>query len=563
MKNRAQIIVLAAAFVFAALLLFLWKSTGGSSDGSNANYHSFNWDKKFGFQSKDPKGFYLFFSLLKFKHPKQKIIEINSPNKFDSVLREKKKATFLFIGDTIGLLNSELELLLAKHNQGSTIFFSSNMLGSNIEDTLLPFKIEGIDFKGFDFSESISYQYNGQKSVFWSQYQTDTLAIEWKGFKDLYSPYSISGNTVYGLVKQNNLTTFLKVNNKEGGSNLFFQTNPEPFFNYQMKSKDGFKHADFVLNFIPEKEPVYYISVAQVKPLNLDEENYFDEGEVEQSLLELILNNRTLMNSMLLIFLGATLFIIFRSKRRKVVIPIIQKQEEITQTFVQTVASIFLTKQNPYIVQQIQKKNFFDTILRYYYIDLHRKNDLRDVELLAEKTAYPIEKLQKLIQELRYENKAIGNDYVQSISKLQHDFYKHCGIIGKEELKASLDFEVSRNIWITSFVLISGLTTTILGLYLLAKSNGSGVILWVIGFLLISFGIIRIILPHLKINGEKVTYFNVLGLKSKQEEINLKKVEDSKIELTINGKVVFIPMWDTMRSDVAQLKRFIHQNKNV
>ena len=560
MKNKVQLIVLAAAFLFAALLLFLWKSTGVDSNGSNTNFHSFNWDKKYGFQSKDPKGLYLFFSLLKFKHPKQKILEINSPNKFDSVLHEKKNATFLFIGDTVGLLNSELKQLLAKYNQGSTLFFSSNVLGANIEDTLLPFAREDIEFKGFAFSESTSYRFDGQESKFWSQYQTDTLAMEWNGYNLQNLPFGLTGN-IDGLVKQNSLITFLRI--KGSKSNVYFQTNPEPFMNYQMKTKDGFRHADFVLNSIPEENPVYYISTAQVKPLNLDEENNYDGEEEEQSLMELILNNRTLMNSMILVFLGATLFIIFRSKRRKVVIPIIQKQEGITQTFVQTVASIFLTKQNPYIVQQIQKKNFFDTVLRHYYVDLHRKNDPRDVEVLAEKTGYPLDKMQKLIKELRYENQAISNEYVRSISKLQHDFYRHCGIIGKEEIRASHIFEVNRNIWITSLILISGLTTTSLGLYLLINSKGSGVILWVIGFLLIAYGLLRIIFPHLKVEGEKVTYFNVLGIKNKDENTILKKVENTKIELEINGKEVFIPTWDTLNSDIAQLKRFIHQNKNL
>lgn len=552
MNNSKQKLVLIAAFVFAALLLFFWKSTGISPSKSAVQTYSYNWESKYGFQSKDPKGLYLFFSLMKIKHPNQKITEINSFTKFDSVLKEDKNATYIFIGDTIGLLDSELKLLFNKFQKGSTIFFSSNILGGNIEDTLFD-KVE----RSFDYNETVHYRFDGKKSLLRSLYQTDTVASEWNGFLKCSS----SIGQVDALVKQENLTTLFRIQGKK--SNLLLQSNPEPFLNYQLKSKDAFYHADYVLDFIPAKNPIYFVSIAQVKPLMMDDESSFDSEEDENSTLDLILGNRTLMNAMILVFLGAILFIVFRSKRRKSTLPILQKQQGVTLTFVQSVASIFLNKQNPTSIREIQRKNFFDTVLRYFYVDLHRKNDSRDIELLAEKTGYPIEKLQKLITELRSDNQAIGNDHVLNISKLQHDFYRHCGIIANEELKANSHFEVSRNILVSAGLIISGLTITFLGLSLLVHSNGSGVILWILGVLLISFGIVRMLLPHLKIKGEKLIYFNAFGIKSSAEEVKLKKVEDSRIILEINGKEILIPVWDTMRSDVAQLKRFIYQNKKL
>ncbi|MFY7944375.1 MAG: hypothetical protein ACOVNZ_07315, partial [Crocinitomicaceae bacterium] len=96
MRNKSQIVVLAATLILAAILLLIWR-LGGNNAVDGARNYSYNWEKKFDFQSKDPKGLYLFFSLVKFKNPQRPIYEINSPYKFDSVLRQDKNATFVFI----------------------------------------------------------------------------------------------------------------------------------------------------------------------------------------------------------------------------------------------------------------------------------------------------------------------------------------------------------------------------------------------------------------------------------------------------------------------------------
>jgi hypothetical protein len=549
-RNKSQIIVLIASLALAVILVLIWRLGSDGGDGYRKHY-SYDWDQKFKFESKDPKGLYLFFSLLKFNNPQRPIYEINSPNKFDSILRNDKNGTFLFIGDTIGLLNQELKLLLKKWNNGSTLFFSCNELGSNITDSIFR-KFE----MGFIFDESATFQFNGEKSKFYGQYQNDTIAIAWNGIKEFDSKLS----QVDALIRQNSLATLIRM--KDGEKTMFFQSNPEPFLNYQLKSKEGFKHANFVINQLPKKNPIYFVSIAQVH-FQFQEEVTEEEMDSKQNLLELILNNRILLNTMVLTLLAAILFVVFRSKRRRAIIPIIQKQEGITRTFVETIASIFLNKQNPYSVLQIQRKNFYDTILRCYYIDLQRNKDENTLELLSEKTSYPLEKIKKLLQELRYENQAIGNDYIQKISKLQQDFYRHCGIIADSDQKLLDEFEISRNIWISTLLLIFGITVTFLGLYMLVNSNGIGVLFWIIGFLILTFGIIRIVIPHFKIHQNEIVYFNHFGFRVKTSKPIKLSSEKHFFLAKIENKDLIIQHWDVMQNDIALLKRFIQQTKNL
>lgn len=551
MRNKPQIIVFLVSLALAVILVLIWR-LGSDGSSTSMNHYSNDWDQKFKFESKDPNGLYLFFSLIKFKNPKRPIYEINSPNKFDSILRNDKNGTFLFMGDTIGLLNHELKLLLKKWNNGSTLFFSSNELGTNITDSIFR-KFE----RGFFFDEFATYQFNGEKSKFYGQYQNDTIAITWNGIKEFDSKLS----QLDALVRQNNLATLIRV--KEGEKTMYFQSNPQPFVNYQLKSKGGFKHANFVIDQIPINDPIYFVSIAQVHFKSQDEVTEEEGLDSKQNLLELILNNRILLNTMVLTLLAAILFVIFRSKRRRAIIPIIQKQEGITRTFVETIASIFLNKQNPYSVLQIQRKNFYDTTLRYYYIDLQRNKDENTLELLSEKTSYPIEKIKKLLQELSCENQAIGNDYIQKISKLQQDFYRHCEIIVDSDQKLFDEFEISRNIWISILLLIFGITVTFLGLYMLVNSNGFGVLIWMIGFLILTIGIIRSVVPHFKIQKNEIVYFNQFGFRVKTSQPIKLSSEKHFFIARFENKELIIKHWDVMKNDIALLKRFIQQTKNL
>jgi hypothetical protein len=241
----------------------------------------------------------------------------------------------------------------------------------------------------------------------------------------------------------------------------------------------------------------------------------------------------------------------------------VHKQQGVTKTFVETIASIFLNKQNPPSVLQIQRKNFYDTVLRNYYIDLQRNKEDSSLELLAEKTDYPIGKIQKLLKELRYDNQAIDNDYILNVSKLQQDFYRHCRIISSEKTEINQEFELSRSIWISTLLLIIGVTTTLLGLYMLVNSNGAGVIFWIFGFIILTIAVIRMLVPHLKISGMEITYFNWFGIRVKLTEPIMLNAEKSLISLKINNKEITIPHWDVMKNDISILKRFIQQTKKI
>jgi hypothetical protein len=500
-------------------------------------------------ESKHPFGLHLFFHLVKLKNPKQRIVQISTKYQYDSIIKLKEKATFYMIADTVGLMPKESELLQKKLLEGSSLLLSASLFSEKLLDQ---FKVRLKP--AFVYEKSVKFHFNADTVSFYSIFQNDTIYDEWYGLKKVLneSEYPVSD-----LIRFQNLSSLLKLKLPE--STVLINSNPTTLLNINAKSKNAFRYINFILNQLPMNQTIYFVDFARVQNKGEEEEQI----EPENNLMQLIYENRILLNSMMLLFFTGLLFVIFRTKRRREVVPVIPQEINITKAFAETIGSIYLNKQNPSSILALQRKNFFDTVYRYYYVDLSKKREATIIKSLAEKTNYDFNELNNLISHLDAENKEVGNDYIIKLAKLQHDFYKHCGIIeDKIETKVQ-SFEVSRNMWISSFFLTVGFLAFLTGLYLLTKSNAAGVIIWIAGFLLFVYGVLRFLRPHLSMRKDQVTYFNSFGFPTTYSFDKIKSIEvqQTSIQLITKTKTITIPLFDTLKIDVSQLKRFIHLTK--
>ena len=453
------------------------------------------------------------------------------------------------IADTVGLMPKESERLQERLLEGSSLLLSASLFSEKLLDTF------NVRLKpAFVYEKSVKFHFNADTVRFHSIFQNDTIYDEWYGFKKVLneSEYPVSD-----LIRFQNLSSLLKLKLPE--STVLIHSNPTTLQNINAKSKNAFKYINFILNQLPTKQTIYFVDFARVQNKGEEEEQI----EPENNLMQLIYENRILLNSMMLLFFTGLLFVIFRTKRRREVVPVIPQEVNITKAFAETIGSIYLNKQNPSSILALQRKNFFDTVYRYYYVDLSKKREETSIKSLAEKTNYDFNELNHLISHLDAENKEVGNDYIIKLAKLQHDFYKHCGIIeDKIETKVQ-SFEVSRNMWISSFFLTVGFLAFLTGLYLLTKSNAAGVIIWIAGFLLLVYGVLRFLRPHLSIQKNQVTYFNSFGFPTiySFDKIKSMEVQQASIQIITKTKTIQIPLFDTLKIDVSQLKRFIHLTK--
>lgn len=549
MNKKFQLVSVGIALFIALVLVLVLKWDAGNDERRNRSFISNNWAERYELDSKHPFGLHLFFHLGKLKNPKQRIVKISYKYQYDSIIELDEKVTFYMIADSIGLLREESALLQERLINGSSLFLSAAIFDNYLLDQ---FKL--IFNVGFVYEKSLRFYFDADTVRFHSIFQNDTIYDRWQGFKEVSnkSDYQLSH-----LIHFKNLSSLLKLNLPK--STILIHSNPTTLFNINAKSKNVFNYFNYILNQLPIEQTIYFVDFARVQNKEIEEEQI----EPDNNLMQLIFENRILLNSMILLFLASLLFVIFRTKRRRDLVSVIPIEVNITKAFAETIGSIYLNKQNPSSILALQKRNFFDTIYRYYYIDLNKRRDESIIKSLAEKTNYDFKELNHLISHLVVDNYEVGNEYITKLAKLQRIFYKHCGII-EEKIDTKIhQFEVSRSPLISGFFLTVGLLSFLIGLYLLTKSNASGVIIWVSGCLLLVYGLLRFLRPHLSIQKDSIIYYNNLGLPTtfSFNKVNSIEVQQAIIQIITKSKTVRIPSFDTLKIDIAQLKRFIHLTK--
>jgi len=149
------------------------------------------------------------------------------------------------------------------------------------------------------------------------------------------------------------------------------------------------------------------------------------EGKKDDSYLKFILENPYLRTALILLILGVILYVIFRSKRKRPTVPVIQEQKAMTLAFAETITSIYFAKRSPYGLLQVQRKNFYATIQRHYFLDLNRREGDRELRMLAEKSNRSLEEIQNMVGLLETkEVTKVDDQTITEVAQKQRAFYK-------------------------------------------------------------------------------------------------------------------------------------------
>ncbi|KXJ04535.1 hypothetical protein AC249_AIPGENE24733, partial [Exaiptasia diaphana] len=315
---------------------------------------------------------------------------------------------------------------------------------------------------------------DGKKHPMVNLFQNDTIATEWWAFDELEFE-----DDFVGLSSFMEMTNFVKV--KHGKGAVFLHATPNLFFNYQVKRRPGYEYTARVLNELPKNNDIYLLELARLSDNYGNEDTSEQEGadgKKEDSYLQLIFRNPTLLTAMLLAILGVILFVIFRSKRTRPVVPFIEKKKDMTMAFAETITSIYFSKRNPYGLLQVQRKNFYDTVHRFFFVDLYRREGDREIQVLAEKSNRSVEEITHLINSFETKEAAgVTEQFVADLAKKKHQFYRSVGIISDamNEKVQSQEMIFRRSLMLPSILILAGLAFIFVGMYFLVSGIGIGI----------------------------------------------------------------------------------------
>ncbi|MFK7784549.1 MAG: DUF4350 domain-containing protein [Crocinitomicaceae bacterium] len=561
MTRNTQIGVFVGTVIFMVLLVWIFSSGGGettkSGKKSRPTFVSSDWQQEYQLDDKNPLGLYLFARLTQAHLDKNHDLKmINTSRELDSLHRaDSTQKTYMFVGKYFGMDIDELDSVLQDVRRGSRLFISFE----NLYDEHYFQLFDSVDFS-FDYDEQINVYADGKPHNMINLYQKDTVARKWRAF----SNYGFRGRSKE-LSSFMEMPNFLKV--EYGNGYLYVHSTPNLFFNYQIKRKPGYRYSAFVLNNLPKDQDVHFLEYARLP----DDDGDYDiedtgDSEMEKqddSLLQFIFNEPNLLIALLLCILGLILFVIFRSKRTRPVVPFIPKKKNMTMAFAETITSIYLSKRNPYGLLQVQRKNFYDTIHRYFFVDLKNRNGDREIRILSEKSNTPIEEIKALIN--KYETKkaaSVSEEFVANLAKQRHAFYRRVGIISDKlvERMQTREMVFKRAMWLPALMILVGVFIVLVGIYFLTASVGIGIVLWPLGMILTTLGILRLSKPYLTVTKQHLTYYSPLGRKSvyNRADLNTTQVLGTGVVLQFNNnKKLIINYWDLSAFDRKQFERFV------
>lgn len=549
--NKSSIFIVGGITV-ALLGLLLWfvnTSSETKTKEDSKKYTSSNWEKKFSIESKDPLGLNLMKQLIDNHHSKP--LELASKNLPET--NQKTKNTYFFIGDYFVLKSTEFDSLLQQVEKGDEMFISCWEMGENMHEYF--FDSEYYDWY---YSSSIKVFSENNMYSFSNVYQNDTVVRRWK----LFNESAIKDSLYYTMSQAMETPNFIQIQHGEGF--IYLHSNPELFYNYQLLSKDGFKHASNLLSIFPDNNRVYWLELGNYYNL---EYIYNDKGsgnEQENSLLTFIFKHKALLIAFLLIILGVILYFVFHSKRMQQLVPYIPPTKNRSVAFAQTMKEIYFQQSSPYNLLQVMKKNFFVAINKQFFIDLTGSDRAYKVKLLAEKASISEERILEILA-LFETNQAfsVSNDYLSVVSKKQRDFYLETGII-KHKLNEHLQTktrEIRYVLWLPSLLIVVGLVVILLGFGLLVTSFGVGIVAWPIGIIMVLLGIRMLSVPVLKIDKKSITFYSIFGSKKEVTFDEIIRTEQQQTNTNIvlkEGQKITVFHWNISSYDKQAFLQFIN-----
>ena len=554
-SNKKIVFVIVLISIVILFLLGMGELPSGNenSDGRK-QYNSTNWESRYGIDNKDPRGLSLFNTLLTahVKKPKR-VMEIVDWKQYDSLVAPRKAATFLFIGHNFEMLNSEIDTILEAVNDGSDLFMSFYNLSENVYDRLFTY----IEFN-YDYSDSVIVYAGNKEVVLYNIFQTDTVAFEWEAFGE----FTLK-DTIYSTLSSfMEMANFLKI--KHGNGYIYLHSNPEFFYNYQLLSADGFRHTNFFLEQMERNRNVYWLEVGGLETYQgVQDPNESNGPKQDDSYFKLLFKHPSLVLAMLLILLGFILYLIFRAKRMRPIVPYLEKKKNMTLSFADTITSIYFAKESPKGLLKVQRKNFYNTILKHFFVDLSRRDGDKEIRVLSEKSNVPFDELQEFIALL--ENKKaneVTQKYITEVAVKQRDFYLKTGVISTNlQLKIGrYEKKYTRKIWIAGFFILIGIFAVLFSFKVLAEAKGLGILLWPIGIVFIAVGIAYLKKPIVVISNGQISFFGLFG-KAKTFQL------DEVLSVNITGSIIrfsftenrnyTLNLWEISTNDKKLLMNYI------
>ncbi|MEM1321463.1 MAG: DUF4350 domain-containing protein [Bacteroidota bacterium] len=366
-------------FGTAAILLLAFFIFFGSKN------KKYNWTETYREKTKDPYGTYIIHELLKNYNPDGRFEDIRESVRRELPTSTNEPASYVFIGEGLYLDTSDVNRLLAFVDNGNTAFISSKSIPYDLMYYIYPetcddnFYWEDYDIVDdttvtmelvhpqFETSQSLDIAYLDRNRV---------RRYEWAYIDSVFfceEPFS-PAELGYFDGEYINFCSF-----KHGKGTVYLHTTPLAFTNIRLLEKEGKDYAAQVLSHL-EKGPIYWDNYSRIDEEVSRRRNQSSSGSGGSRLstegpLKYVLSQPPLAWAWYLTLALTLFYLLFRTKRRQRVIPVLEPNANTSMEFISTIGSLYFLRNDHKKLSRQKMKLFLAYIRERYHLPTNQLND--------------------------------------------------------------------------------------------------------------------------------------------------------------------------------------------
>ncbi len=364
MENRILLyIMVGIVAIFAVFILTTFEYRDVPNNTRNGYYS---------LESKEPSGLWMFTQLLQSNFPDKMIDTVGMDE-----LGDRQNSTLIAVHQDIRI-NKSRDSIMAFVANGNQAILSSHKYYSFGQDSASvgPDYIRDSTFYD-EYYQSYDTQFVIQYlSPPFPEITTDTFVSDRiKYFSQYYG-----GQVVISLESGQAVCSEFDF----GNGTILFHTMPQLFLNKNIKKDEGLRHVHKMLSLVKHDTLLVY-----------DPSTYKISREQAESYLSFIFSEPSLKAAYFLTIAGLLVFLLFNSKRVQREIPILPKNRNTLQEYVNTLTELNYSQKDHSYMVSIMEKNFYHQMYKSFYVEV---KDEDYVEKLSKKSKVPKQQLEVIIR---------------------------------------------------------------------------------------------------------------------------------------------------------------------
>lgn len=338
-------------------------------------------------------------------------------NDYYKQLKDAENANFIQINHVINIDSGKFVALKNFVARGNKAFLMCNSSPNYLMDALFGddvyFMFDSIDASGLEIN------INGEKYTFTHVVNFDEVDYPWHsiGYEHRLTD-SIKKIEALSFLR-NGTPNYLRIDYGEGS--FYIHSNPVVFSNFHLREKEGFEHAQAVFSELNEGEVLWDMSYMYRQQ---NERRTYGRSSVPKSPFGIFFTNKSLMWGWYTLLAAVALFVIFRSKRRQRIIPILPVNRNDSLDFARGLGNLYYKSKNHKYIALEMFEIFMAHARNHYQIDTNKPVEVV-FQQVAKKSGMGDKKLNELRElfKIRFSDYAKDDDLINLYKALKY-YYK-------------------------------------------------------------------------------------------------------------------------------------------